>query len=82
MGEKLWKKFNAPPEKKLWYYKEAVKIIAKRVDGKIARELKTVYGEALEIFEKNQNVFPDKNNRVERLKIIQKIKKELFNKKV
>ena len=53
LGEKLWKKFNAPPEKKYWYYKEAVNIISKRLGGKISRELKKVYIEALELFEKN-----------------------------
>ncbi len=59
-GEKLWKKFNAPPEKKYWYYKEAVEIITKRLDGKISRDLKKVYDEALEMFEKNHNNSPGK----------------------
>lgn len=81
LGEGLWKNFNAPPEKKFWYYKEAVEIISKKLGGKISRELKKVYGEALEIFEKNHDVLPDKNSKIKRLKIIQKIKEELFNKK-
>jgi len=54
-GEKIWTKFNAPPEKKYWYYKEAVGIITKRLDGKISRDLEKIYNEALEMFEKNHN---------------------------
>jgi (p)ppGpp synthase/HD superfamily hydrolase len=83
LGEKLWKKFNAPPEKKYWYYKEAVEIISKRLGGKISRELKRVYAEALELFEKNHNNLPDskkKTEKAKRLKIIHKIKRELFSK--
>ncbi len=58
-GEKLWTKFNAPPEKKYWYYKEAVEIITKKLDGKISQDLKKVYGEAVEMFEKNYGKLTD-----------------------
>ncbi|NIA18264.1 MAG: HD domain-containing protein [Actinobacteria bacterium] len=62
-GEKLWKKFNAPPEKKYWYYREAVDVITKKLDGKIAKELKGVYGEALKMFEKNHGESPGKRRK-------------------
>lgn len=79
-GERLWKKFNAPPEKKYWYYKEAVKIINKRLGGKISRELKKVYGEALEVFEKSNRKLKDSGDKKNRrlLNKINRIKKELF----
>jgi len=53
LGDKLWAKFNAPPEKKYWYYKEAVAIITKKLDGQIAKDLKDAYNEAVEMFKKN-----------------------------
>lgn len=55
-GEKLWKKFNAPPEKKFWYYKESVDIICKRLNNKIAKELKKTYCETLGLIKNNKNI--------------------------
>lgn len=59
-GENLWKIFNASPERKFWYYGEAVNILRKRLKNKIVKELERTYKEALEIFEKHQKVKSEK----------------------
>ena len=41
-GDKLWEKFNAPIEKKLWFYEEVVKILEKRLPAGIMEELKKI----------------------------------------
>lgn len=55
-GEKLWKIFNAEPERKFWYYGEAVDILRRRLKNKIVKELEKTYKAALEVFEKHQKV--------------------------
>lgn len=45
-GDKIWKKFNAPKDKKLWFYGEVVKILKGRLDNSIVRDLEKVYLEA------------------------------------
>ncbi|MBU4332175.1 HD domain-containing protein [Patescibacteria group bacterium] len=49
-GEALWEKFNAPKEKKLWYYGEVLKILQERLDNLIVRELAQLYKKANEVF--------------------------------
>ncbi|MDD5167219.1 MAG: HD domain-containing protein [Syntrophales bacterium] len=39
-GDGLWEKFNSPPEKKLWFYEEVLKILTVRLHSGIVRELK------------------------------------------
>lgn len=42
-GEKLWEKFNAPADKKLWFYKEVLQVLKERLDSDIVKELEGVY---------------------------------------
>lgn len=74
-GESFWRKFNASPEKKFWYYGEVVKIIRDRLDGKITEELISTFREALDIFIKNH----DFKKHPRREKAFSKIKEEFLN---
>lgn len=38
-GEKLWKNFNSPADKKLWFYEEVYKIVKGKLRNKIVEEL-------------------------------------------
>ena len=38
-GESLWQQFNSPPEKKLWYYEEVLKVLQERLASEIVQEL-------------------------------------------
>jgi (p)ppGpp synthase/HD superfamily hydrolase len=40
MGGKLWERFNAPAERKLWFYREIVKVLEGRVERRMWAELK------------------------------------------
>jgi len=50
IGEDLWERFNAPKDQKLWYYKQVLHILEKRLTNAIVKELKTVYWEADHLF--------------------------------
>lgn len=73
-GEDLWKIFNAPPERKFWYYGEAVNILRKRLKNKIVKELEKAYKNALEVFEKHQKV----KGEINKINIFTFIKKFFF----
>ena len=38
-GEKMWKNFNSPSDKKLWFYEEVYKIVKGKLRNKIVGEL-------------------------------------------
>jgi (p)ppGpp synthase/HD superfamily hydrolase len=38
-GDALWASFNAPPEKKLWFYEEVLKVVKRRLKSGIIGEL-------------------------------------------
>lgn len=46
MGEDMWKRFNAPKDKRLWFYAEALKILKERLDSPIVGELEQVLEQA------------------------------------
>jgi len=46
IGKEMWKKFNASPEKNLWFYGEVIKVLKKRLKGNIVKELESAYREA------------------------------------
>ena len=50
LGDELWEKFNASKEQKLWYYKQVLHILEKRLSNGIVKELKAVYWEADYLF--------------------------------
>lgn len=49
-GDALFQKFNSPPDKKLWFYDEVLKIIKKRLHNDIVKELEDTYLKALHTF--------------------------------
>ncbi len=49
-GESMWKAFNAPQDKKLWFYGEVLAILKKRLDNKIVKELEKTYLKAKTLF--------------------------------
>jgi (p)ppGpp synthase/HD superfamily hydrolase len=55
IGEELWGRFNAPKEQKLWYYKQVLHILEKRLPNGIVKELKYVYWEAEHLFNNSPN---------------------------
>ncbi|MFH1453106.1 MAG: HD domain-containing protein [Armatimonadota bacterium] len=44
-GEGLWSKFNASPEKTLWFYESVIKVLQERLDSKIVKDLTDIYTE-------------------------------------
>jgi (p)ppGpp synthase/HD superfamily hydrolase len=46
LGEDMWKRFNAPKDKRLWFYGEALKILKERLDSPIVGELEKVLEQA------------------------------------
>ena len=52
-GESLFSKFNSPPDKKLWFYGEVLRILKEKLRNKIVKELELVYKEASNILVKN-----------------------------
>lgn len=48
-GDRIWEKFNAPKDKKLWYYEEILKIAREKLDSEIVNELETLYDKAKNI---------------------------------
>ena len=49
-GEKMWPKFNAPEEKKLWFYGEVLSVLEERLKSPIVKELAKTYEEAERLF--------------------------------
>lgn len=49
-GDDLWDKFNAPKDKKIWFYEEILNILKNRLDNDIVKELDRVYSEAKRLF--------------------------------
>lgn len=49
-GESMWKAFNAPQDKKLWFYGEVLAILKKRLKNAIVKELEKTYLEAKTLF--------------------------------
>lgn len=45
-GDKLWEKFNASKDKKLWFYGEVLRILKERLDNNIVQDLEKTYLEA------------------------------------
>ncbi len=45
-GEKMWAVFNSPPDKKLWFYEEVLKILKRRLHNRMVKELEQIYLEA------------------------------------
>lgn len=45
-GDNLWEKFNAPIDKKLWFYKEVLNVLKTRLNNEIVRELERTYKKA------------------------------------
>ena len=53
MGEELWSKFNSPADKRLWFYKEALKILKKRLTHPLVIELDKTFENAKKVFNIN-----------------------------
>lgn len=49
-GESMWKAFNAPQDKRLWFYGEVLAILKKRLASEIVKELEKTYLEAKTLF--------------------------------
>src|SRR3989338_266608 len=49
-GGKIWAKFNAPEERKLWFYGEVVSVLKERLDNPIVKELEEAYEDAEKLF--------------------------------
>jgi (p)ppGpp synthase/HD superfamily hydrolase len=49
-GDKLWKKFNSPIDKKLWFYWEVLHTVKGKIDEEMVEELEAVYEEAEKLF--------------------------------
>lgn len=45
-GKKLWKKFNAPRDKKMWFYEKVLETLKERLNSDIVRELEKTWREA------------------------------------
>ena len=44
VGDSLWSHFNAPEDKKLWFYEEVIKVVRQRLaDSSIVEELETSF---------------------------------------
>lgn len=48
-GEDLWKSFNSPKDKKLWLYKEVLKVVKLKLNNPIVDELEKLYNRAEKI---------------------------------
>lgn len=66
-GNKIWKKFNASPEKKFWYYEEVIKILKKKIKGKMIKELEDVFNRVVRAYKKNNNKKTKPNNILEKI---------------
>jgi (p)ppGpp synthase/HD superfamily hydrolase len=48
-GDQLWEKFNAPIDKKLWFYGEVLSILKSRLNNEIVREYEKQYKKAVNL---------------------------------
>lgn len=48
-GDSFWDNFNSPKDKKLWLYREVLKLVKLKLDSPIVKELETVYSRAEKI---------------------------------
>lgn len=48
-GDEIWCYFNAPDNKKLWFYEEVLKVLKERLDNPIVQELENTYNKAVKI---------------------------------
>lgn len=46
LGNAIWKNFNNPPDKKLWFYDQVYHSLAKKSDHRLVRELKEALNQA------------------------------------
>jgi len=53
-GEALWGAFNAPPEKKLWFYEEVLRVLKWRLKSAIVEELEAELGRLRALYGKKQ----------------------------
>ena len=53
MGEEMWSKFNAPADKRLWFYKKAIEIFHERLDHPLVVELEKMFEKAKKVFKVN-----------------------------
>ena len=51
-GNELWKKFNAPLDKKLWFNEEILRILKEKLDNEIIEDFEKVYLKAKKLFKK------------------------------
>src|SRR3989339_1060551 len=49
-GDEMWKRFNAPADKRLWFYKQALMILEERLDSPILTELNRTFERAKKVF--------------------------------
>lgn len=42
-GDSMWEDFNAPTDKKIWFYREVLNILKEKLDNEIVKELEEVY---------------------------------------
>ncbi len=49
-GNRIWSKFNAPEDRKLWFYGEVLSVLKGRLKNPIVKELEKTYREAEELF--------------------------------
>jgi len=55
-GETVWQKFNAPVEKRLWYYGEVLRILQARLDNNIVGRFEKIYGLTCRFFGKEREI--------------------------
>lgn len=71
-GEDMWQHFNAPREKKLWFYGEVIKILIERLDNEILNELVQAYNLFLKQIDSNRRKFIPLPLRIKRKKLRKK----------
>lgn len=49
-GDAIWSKFNAPEERKLWFYGEVLRVLKERLKSPIVKKLEEAYAEAENLF--------------------------------
>lgn len=49
-GNEIWEKFNAPLDKKFWYYGEVLAILKEKLDNEIVKEFEQLYNHAKDLF--------------------------------
>ena len=52
-GDDMWKRFNAPDDKRLWFYKKALEVLKQRLDHPLVSELDSKFEQAKKVFNIN-----------------------------